>query len=94
MKNWAEEELKTLSLGDARLERRTALLQAHAQDSALRMAAHPVVLCLQDTMELEFDARQAQGLGPLSYEARKVFVHPTRRRRGSVGAAGCGCAAP
>jgi len=118
MTNWAEEELKTLSLGDARLERRAALLaeqlwqrpgasipqacgdwsqtqaayrflanedtsgeavlQAHAQASALRMAAHPVVLCLQDTTELEFDARQAQGLGPLSYEARKgLFVHPT-----------------
>lgn len=26
-----------------------AVLQAHAQASALRMAAHPVVLCLQDT---------------------------------------------
>jgi hypothetical protein len=118
MTKWAEEELKTLSLGDARLERRAALLaeqlwqrpgasipqacgdwsqtqaayrflanedtsgeavlQAHAQASALRMAAHPVVLCLQDTTELEFDARQAQGLGPLSYEARKgLFVHPT-----------------
>jgi hypothetical protein len=118
MKNWAEEEFKTLSLGDARLDRRAvllaeqlaqrpgasipqacgdwgqtqaayrflahedtsgeAVLQAHAQASVLRMGAHPVVLCLQDTTELEFDAKQAQGLGPLSYEARKgLFVHPT-----------------
>lgn len=118
MTKWAEEELKTLSLGDARLERRAvllaeqlgerpgasipqacadwsqtqaayrflanedtsgeAVLQAHAQASVLRMAEHRVVLCLQDTTELEFDARQAQGLGPLSYEVRKgLFVHPT-----------------
>lgn len=55
-----------------------AVLQAHAQASVARMGAHPVVLCLQDTTELEFDARQAQGLGPLSYEARKgLLVHPT-----------------
>jgi hypothetical protein len=55
-----------------------AVLQAHAQASVARMGAHAVVLCLQDTTELEFDARQAQGLGPLSYEARKgLFVHPT-----------------
>lgn len=32
-----------------------ALLQAHAQASLKRMAAQAVVLCLQDTTELEFD---------------------------------------
>jgi hypothetical protein len=118
MTTWAEQELKTLRLGDARLDRRAvllaeqlaqhpgasipqacgdwgqtqaayrflahedtsgeAVLQAHAQASVLRMAAHPVVLCLQDTTELEFDARQAEGLGRLNYEARRgMYVHPT-----------------
>jgi len=118
MTTWAEQELKTLRLGDARLERRAvllaeqlaqrpgasipqacgdwgqtqaayrflahedtsgeAVLQAHAQASVLRMAAHPVGLYLQDTTELEFDARQAEGLGRLNYEARRgMYVHPT-----------------
>ncbi|MFM2069332.1 MAG: hypothetical protein RLZZ584_4241 [Pseudomonadota bacterium] len=118
MMNWAEEELRTLSLGDARLDKRAvvlaeqlaqrpgasipqacgdwgqtqaayrflahenasgeAVLQAHAQASVQRMAAHRVVLCVQDTTELEFDAQRAQGLGPLNYEARRgLYVHPT-----------------
>ena len=118
MTNWAQEELKTLRLGDARLEARAAvlaeqmgqrpgasipqacgdwaqtqaayrflanedtsgqaLLQAHAQASLKRMAAQAVVLCLQDTTELEFDGQSAQGLGRLNYEARRgLYVHPT-----------------
>ena len=54
------------------------LLQAHAQASLKRMQAQAVVLCLQDTTELEFDGQSAQGLGRLNYEARRgLYVHPT-----------------
>ena len=118
MTNWAEEEFETLSLGDARLDRRTvilteqlaqkpglsipqacgdwgqtqaayrflahedtsgqAVLQAHADASMKRMSAHQVVLCLQDTTELDFEGKQAEGLGPLNYEAQRgMLVHPT-----------------
>lgn len=110
--------MRTLSLGDARLDKRAvllaeqlaqspgasipkacgdwgqtqaayrflghegtsgeAVLQAHAQASVRRMHAQPVVLCLQDTTELEFDGQSAQGLGRLNYEARRgLYVHPT-----------------
>lgn len=42
------------------------------------MAAHPVVLCLQDTTELDFNGRGTAGLGPLSYEAQRgMYLHPT-----------------
>ena len=118
MTKWAKEELRTLSLGDARLDRRAvvlaeqlaqspgasipkacgdwgqtqaayrflahedtsgeAVLQAHAQASIARMAGQSVVLCLQDTTELEFDGQSAQGLGRLNYERRRgLYVHPT-----------------
>jgi hypothetical protein len=37
-----------------------------------------VVLCLQDTTELNFNGQQMQGLGPLSYEAQRgLYLHPT-----------------
>ena len=42
------------------------------------MSAYPVVLCLQDTTELDFNGQDAAGLGPLNYEARRgMYVHPT-----------------
>lgn len=37
-----------------------------------------IVLCLQDTTELDFNGQQARGLGPLTFEARRgMYVHPT-----------------
>ena len=43
-----------------------------------RMLAHPVVLCIQDTTELDFNGQQIAGLGPLSYEAQRgMYLHPT-----------------
>jgi hypothetical protein len=36
-----------------------------------RMKAHPVVLCLEDTMELDFNGQQIEEPGPLNYEARR-----------------------
>jgi len=55
-----------------------AILGAHMECARARMAAHEVVLCIQDTTELDFNGQQASGLGPLSYEAQRgMYVHPT-----------------
>ena len=54
------------------------LLEPHYQTSAERMAAHSVVLCVQDTTELDYTGKQIEGLGPLNYESRQgLYVHPT-----------------
>jgi hypothetical protein len=54
------------------------LLHPHRQCTAQRMAPHPVVLCIQDTTELDFNGQQIDGLGPLSYEAQRgMYLHPT-----------------
>jgi hypothetical protein len=42
------------------------------------MSAHPVVLCLQDSTELDFKGQAIEGLGPLNYESQRgMYVHPT-----------------
>ncbi|MCU0664691.1 MAG: hypothetical protein MUC50_20505 [Myxococcota bacterium] len=42
------------------------------------MAEYPVVLCLQDTTELNCHGQGIAGLGPLSYEAQRgMYLHPT-----------------
>ena len=54
------------------------ILAPHIESSIARMAAHEVVLCIQDTTELDFNGQQANGLGPLSYEAQRgMYAHPT-----------------
>ena len=54
------------------------VMRAHWQASEQRIRQHPVVLCLQDTTELDFNAQQTTGLGPLSYEAQRgLYLHPT-----------------
>ncbi len=55
-----------------------AILGAHIDCAIKRMAAHEVVLCIQDTTELDFNGQEASGLGPLSYETQRgMCVHPT-----------------
>lgn len=55
-----------------------AILAPHIQNSVVRMAAYDVVLCIQDTTELDFNGQKATGLGPLSYERQRgMYVHPT-----------------
>lgn len=55
-----------------------AIMAPHWQQTEQRMAAQPVVLCLQDTTELDFNGQGAFGLGPLSYEAQRgMYLHPT-----------------
>lgn len=54
------------------------ILAPHWQCTQTRMAACPVVLCIQDTTELDFNGQQSAGLGPLSYEAQRgLYLHPT-----------------
>jgi len=54
------------------------ILAPHIQNSVARMAVHDVVLCIQDTTELDFNGQKATGLGPLSYERQRgMYVHPT-----------------
>jgi hypothetical protein len=54
------------------------ILEPHRQCSLRRMVEQPVVLCVQDTTELDFDGQAIAGLGPLSYEAQRgMYLHPT-----------------
>lgn len=54
------------------------LLEPHYRASAERMAVHEVVLCIQDTTELDYTGKRIAGLGPLNYEKRQgLYVHPT-----------------
>lgn len=54
------------------------VMEAHWQASEQRIAQHPVVLCLQDTTELDYNGQSIEGLGPLSYEAQRgLYLHPT-----------------
>jgi hypothetical protein len=55
-----------------------AVLKPHIDSTATRMRQHPVVLCIQDTTELDFNGQDIAGLGPLSYEAQRgMYLHPT-----------------
>ena len=55
-----------------------AVLTPHIAATEARMRQHPVVLCLQDTTELDFNGQRIAGLGPLSYEAQRgLYLHPT-----------------
>ena len=54
------------------------VLAPHWQASQTRMAQHKVVLCIQDTTELDYNGQVIKGLGPLSYEAQRgLYLHPT-----------------
>ena len=54
------------------------ILAPHMAQTESRMRQHPVVLCLQDTTELDFNGQETAGLGPLSYEAQRgMYLHPT-----------------
>lgn len=54
------------------------ILAPHWASAQARLRAHAVVLCIQDTTELNFNGQAMAGLGPLSYEAQRgMYVHPT-----------------
>ena len=78
-----------------------AILGAHTDCAKTRMAGHEVVLCIQDTTELDFNGQEASDLGPLSYEAQRgMYAHPTyavstsREPLGVLDAWECGHAKP
>lgn len=55
-----------------------AILAPHWTRTEERMRVQPVVLCIQDTTELDFNGRDTDGLGPLSYEVQRgMYLHPT-----------------
>ena len=58
----------------------SAILEPHWRQTEQRMAAESVVLCLQDTTELDFNGRQATGPGAvvLRSAARNVFAFDLR----------------
>jgi hypothetical protein len=56
----------------------TFILAPHLQRTLERMGSEAVVLCLQDTTELDFNGQDIEGLGPLSYEAQRgMYLHAT-----------------
>jgi hypothetical protein len=56
-----------------------AVLAPHSKRTVERMGAHPRVLCIQDTSELDYTGKPSmQGLGPLNLELRQgLYLHPT-----------------
>lgn len=74
---WAETCAAYRFLGNEEVEWR-GILEPHWMRSRQRMGEHPVVLCPQDTTELDFNGQEMAGLGPLNYEARRgMYLHPT-----------------
>lgn len=54
------------------------VMTPHIERTEERMRQHKLVLCLQDTTELDFNGQCIDGLGPLSYEAQRgLYLHPT-----------------
>lgn len=55
------------------------LLEPHYHCTLERITAHPTVLCIQDTTELDYTGKtDIQGLGTLNYATRRgLYLHPT-----------------
>lgn len=55
------------------------ILEPHYACTEKRMQEYPVVLCIQDTTELDYTGKNdIEGLGPLNYEKRQgLYLHPT-----------------
>ena len=75
--NWAETAAAYRFLRNEQVSSQD-VLAAHDQSTLARIREHAVVLCLQDTTELNFNGQDITGLGPLSYEAQRgMYLHPT-----------------
>src|SRR5512144_3311472 len=74
---WAETKAAYRLLDNPALEWRD-LLEVHTQRTREQMIGQPVVLCIQDSTELDFTTQPGiAGLGRLSYEAQHgMYVHP------------------
>ena len=75
---WAETKAAYRLLNNPALEWRERL-EVHTQHTRERLVGHPVVLCIQDSTELDFTTPPGiAGLGRLSYAAQHgMYVHPT-----------------
>ncbi len=75
---WAETKAAYRLLDNEAVEWRE-ILEVHTERTVERMAGQPVVLCIQDTTELDFTSQPGiAGLGRLSDEAQHgLYVHPT-----------------
>jgi hypothetical protein len=75
---WAETKAAYRLLDNPAVEWRE-ILEVHTTRTVERMAGQPVVLCIQDTTELDFTTQPGiAGLGRLSYEAQHgLYAHPT-----------------
>jgi hypothetical protein len=75
---WAETKAAYRLLDNPAMEWRE-VLEVHTARTVARMAGQPVVLCIQDTTELDFSTQPGiAGLGRLSYEAQHgLYAHPT-----------------
>jgi len=76
-RGWAETQAAYRFLSNPRV-RWEDVLKSHWDASIERMRAHEVVLHIQDTTELNFNGRQSDGLGRLTYESQRgMYLHPT-----------------
>ncbi len=80
--DWAETQAAYRFFDQSRESKRALgwqdILAPHMAQTEARMREHPVVLCLQDSTELDFNGQSITGLGPLSYEAQRgLYLHPT-----------------
>ncbi|XXA09309.1 IS4 family transposase [Paraburkholderia sp. A3BS-1L] len=74
---WAETMAAYRFLGNERIEWRD-MMQPHWDRTTARMGQLPVVLCIADTTELNFNGQDIEGAGPLSYEAQVgMYLHAT-----------------
>lgn len=90
---WAETQAAYRFLANDKVDWQ-AVRAPHWARTVERMQAQAVVLCVQDTTELDFTGQPAiAGLGPLSYAAQHGrYLHPTacgHARGAATGGAGC-----
>ncbi|WP_197386313.1 IS4 family transposase [Ralstonia pseudosolanacearum] len=74
---WSETVGAYWFLGNTEIDWRD-VMQPHWERTTQRAGEHPVVLCIADTTELDFNGQEIEGLGPLSYEVQRgMYLHPT-----------------
>ena len=77
-RGWAETQAAYRFFDHAKVSAET-VLEPHGEATLERARAHPVVLAIQDTTELDFTGKNdIEGLGPLTYQAQRgLHLHPT-----------------
>jgi hypothetical protein len=73
---WAETQAAYRFLAQDAMDWRD-ILAPHWACSQARMREQAVVLCIQDSTDLNFNGQAISSLGPLSYEAQRgLYLHP------------------